>query len=135
MSDIKINFELIRQLSTRPHPLLNIAEDFEAQIRETPLAWTAEVFTEARTAHHLLDIGGIARGREGSVYSSDLDARTYLAVAELSGARGRLGRIADQHLREADPPTGAFSDLCRECGHPWPCFTWKQADGVLNDLS
>lgn len=49
----EINYELLKRLAEKPHPLLNIADDFEKQIRETPSAWLGEVFTEARTAHHL----------------------------------------------------------------------------------
>jgi hypothetical protein len=55
-AEAAINGSLLEVLHKKPHPLLNIADDFEAQIRDTPLAWTGEVFQMARTAHHLLDL-------------------------------------------------------------------------------
>lgn len=124
MNDIKINFELLTRLAERDHPLANI----KAEHQDLPQG-VGEALQNARVAHHLLDLGGIPRGREGSGLSSDLDARTYLAVAELSDIRLRLGRIADQHVREADPPTGAFSEICRECAQLWPCYSWRLAEG------
>lgn len=128
----RINFDLLHELATKPHPLLNIAEDFEAQIREIPIAWTGEVFTQARTAHHLLDLVGISQQAEGH-YSGDLDARTWLAINELITLRGQLDRIASWHSRET-ADGGMVGDYCTECGHRWPCETRRMADGSHEDL-
>jgi hypothetical protein len=129
----EINYTLLGDLATKPHPLLNIAEDFEKQIRETPLAWTGEVFTEARTAHHLLDMVGIPH-QAGGCYSSDLDARTWLAITALMKARGQLDRIAAWHSRET-ADGGMVGDYCNECGERWPCETRRMADGSHEDLT
>ncbi len=86
--DYEIDYGLLRDLAGRPHRLVHIADDFEEQIREIPIAWVAEVFQEARTAHHLLDMVGIPHGQG---YASDLDSRTYLAVRELFDLRRRRG--------------------------------------------
>ena len=127
----KINYRLLERLAVRPHPLLNIAEDFETQIREIPLAWTGEVFTEARTAHHLLDMIGIPHG-EG--YAQHLDARTWQAVMAVNGLRDRLDRISMWHSRET-AEGGMVGDFCVECGLRWPCETRRMADGSHKDLA
>jgi hypothetical protein len=121
----EINWALIQQLHTRPHPLLNIADDFSEQLRSIPEAWVGEVFQEARTAHHLLDLAGIPRGHGDS---SDLDARTYLLAAEALNMRVRLDRIADWHARETGD-AGMVGDYCTECGNTWPCDTNRLATG------
>jgi hypothetical protein len=128
-----INYSLLTRLATKPHPLLNIADDFEKQIREIPLAWVGEVFTEARTAHRLLDMVGIPQ-QAGGHYSSDLDARTWLAVIALIKARGQLDRIASWHSRET-AEGGMVGDFCVECGERWPCETRRMADGSHEDLA
>ncbi len=127
-----INYDLLTRLAAKPHPLLNIAEDFEAQIREIPVAWVGEVFQEARTAHHLLDIVGIPQ-QAGGHYSSDLDARTWLAINEIINLRGQLDRIAAWHSRET-AEGGMVGDFCIECGERWPCDTRRMADGSHEDL-
>jgi hypothetical protein len=116
-------------LSTKPHRLLNIADDFEMQIRETPLAWTGEVFMQARSVHHLLDLVKIP-AEPG--YPSNLDARTYLAVRRIQDAEERLARIESWHSREAGP-AGMVGDCCVECGDQWPCDTRRMADGTYVD--
>lgn len=126
----EINYELLKSLAEKPHPLLNIAADFEKQIRTIPIAWTAEVFEQARTAHHLLDMLGIPHG-EG--YAQDLDSRTWLAAMALSKARGQLDRIASWHSRET-ADGGMVGDYCNECGEKWPCETRRMADGTHEDL-
>ena len=126
-----INYTLLSELAAKPHPLLNIAEDFDKQIRETPLAWTGEVFTEARTAHHLLDLVGIPQ-QAGGHYSSDLDSRTWLAINEIIELRGRLDRITSWHSRET-AEGGMVGDFCNECGERWPCETRRMADGTHED--
>jgi hypothetical protein len=125
-----INYTLLAELATKPHPLLNIADDFEKQIREIPLAWTGEVFQKARSAHHLLDIVGIPHG-EG--YAQDLDARTWQAINLIITLRGQLGRIAAWHARET-ADGGMVGDYCVECGEHWPCETRRMADGSHEDL-
>ena len=127
----RINWDLINSLATKPHPLLNIADDLEKQIRETPIAWTGEVFQEARSAHHLLDMVGIPRG-DG--YSSNVDCRTYVAITEIIGLRERLDRIAGWHARET-ADGGMVGDFCTECGERWPCETRRMADGTHEDLA
>lgn len=125
----EINFDLLAELYAKPHPLLNIADDFEKQIRETPLSWIGEVFQEARNVHHLLDLAGIAAGMG---YASNVDARTYLAVTELGMLRDRLSRISTWHTRESGP-AGMVGDFCNECGNRWPCDTSRMADGTYTD--
>lgn len=127
-----INYDLLRRLAEKRHPLLNIADDFEKQIRETPSAWLGEVFTEARTAHHLLDMVGIPQ-QAGGHYSSDLDARTWLAINEIINLGDRLDRIASWHSRET-AQGGMVGDYCNECLERWPCETRRMADGSHEDL-
>lgn len=129
----EINFNLLKQLAEKPHPLLNIADDFEKQLRETPSEWLGEVFTQARSAHHLLDLARIPQRVEGSVYASDLDARTWQLVIASQGLQERLDRIAAWHVREA-AEGGMVGDYCVECGEIWPCETRCMADGSHEDL-
>lgn len=127
-----INWDLIGRLAAMAHPLLHIAEDLEAQIRDTPIEWTGEVFGQARTAHHLLDLAGIPQRLGGRVYASDLDARTYLAVTEITTLRERLARIQGWHARESGP-AGTVGDYCTECGARWPCDTQQMAAGTYTE--
>lgn len=122
-----INWTLINDLHTKQHPLLNIREDGH---RHDCCPWDGEVAVEARTAHHLLDIAGVPRGKG---YSSDVDARTFLLLAEVIGLRERLDRIATWHSRETGP-AGTFGDYCTECTERWPCDTRRMADGTHEDL-
>lgn len=119
-----IDFELLAQLATKPHPLLNIWDDFAAQLDEGPIEWTREVFQEARTAHHLLDLAGIPAVQG---YASDLDARVYIAIQRIQQLDARLARIASWH-RRVTSPGGVTHDECSECGWTWPCPTWRQAE-------
>ncbi len=125
----EVNFQLLAELSTKPHPLLHIAEDFEAQICGIPIAWTGEVFQEARNSHHLLDMAGIPHGKG---YERDLDARTWRAITLISDLQERLERIADWHSRMS-APGGMFDDYCNECREPWPCDTRRMAEGTYVD--
>jgi hypothetical protein len=130
-----VNFDLLGQLATRAHPLLNIADDHEAQIRELPIAWTAEVIQEARTVHHLLDIAGITQrnpdpDRHGRYLN--VDARTYLAIRALGELQDRIARISRWHHRETGDG-GTVGDFCVECERRWPCDTRKMADGTYAD--
>lgn len=126
-----INYDLLKRLAEKPHPLLNIADDFEEQIRTIPIAWVGEVFTSARTAHHLLDLVGIPHGES---YANDLDSRTWLAIKALIDARGQLDRIASWHSRETFSG-GMVGDFCTDCGQRWPCETRRMADGTHEDLA
>jgi hypothetical protein len=85
---VDIDYELLAALAVREHPLLHIADDWQAQILETPLAWTGEIMAQARVAHHLLDMADVPHG---IAYASDLDSRTYLAVIELIALRRQAG--------------------------------------------
>lgn len=127
---MRINYELLRALQSRPHPLLHIEDDLDKQLRETPVAWLGEVFHQARTVHHLLDMVGIARG---TGYACDLDSRAMLAVSEILTLRYRLSQIGDWHVRES-APGGMVGDFCVECGMRWPCDTRRMADGTHEDL-
>jgi hypothetical protein len=130
---IEINYTLLASLAEKPHPLLNIADDLEAQIREIPIAWTGEVFTQARTAHHLLDLVGIPQRDPAHFHASDLDSRTWLAITQIIKLRGQLDRIAAWHSRET-AEGGMVGDFCNECGEHWPCETRRMADGSHMDL-
>ncbi len=130
----EINYDLLARLAAKPHPLLNIAEDFEKQIREIPISWTAEVFEQARTAHHLLDMVGIPQCLDGRYYASDLDSRTWQAIMLIIKMRGQLDRITAWHVRET-AEGGMVGDYCIGCGEIWPCDTRKMSDGSHEDLS
>lgn len=130
----EINYALLRQLAEKPHPLLNIANDFETQIREMPPAWAGEVFQQARSAHHLLDLAGIPQRQEGHVYASDLDSRAWMLVTAHQKLQDRLERIASWHSRET-AEGGMVGDCCIECGLRWPCDSRRMADGTHEDLS
>lgn len=125
-----INYDLLAQLATQPHPLLPIEADVAAQIQATPLSWTRELFHQARSAHHLLDLADVPRGKG---HASDLDSRTYQLVMEAFTLHGRLGRIALWHRRTSGPD-GLVGDYCTECGQRWPCDTRQMADGSFPDL-
>lgn len=119
----EINWTLIQELSTKPHWALNIVE-----LPPEVHVGVGEVLMEARTALHLLDLAGIAQGRE-RCYHENVDARVYLAITELADLRDRIERIADWHGRITGPG-GTFDDYCRECGDPYPCDTRRMADGT-----
>lgn len=130
----EINFPLLGELAKKPHPLLNIVDDalYGAEIGgafTNCSGGVGETMQEARTAHHLLDMIGIPQGKG---YSSDLDARTFLAIREVMGLRERLDRIATWHARETGP-SGTVGDFCTECGERWPCDTRRMADGTHED--
>lgn len=130
----EVNYPLLQRLAEKPHPLLHIADDFEKQVREIPVAWAGEVFTQARTAHHLLDLAGIPQRDDNHVYASDLDSRTWQLVIANQGLQERLDRIATWHARET-ADGGMVGDYCVECGEVWPCETRRMADGSHEDLS
>lgn len=125
----EINWDLLQRLAVKPHPLLNIEDDFEAQLASIPAAWVAEVIVGARTAHHLLDLVLIPHG-EG--YSSDLDARTWQLVVKSLEQQDRLERLASWHSRD-DLPGGLVGKYCRECETVWPCDSYRLATGGYVD--
>ncbi len=126
----EVNFQLLADLATKPHPLLNISGDCQfICTTHNDHHYIGEVQQEARNAHHLLDMAGIPRDRG---YSSDLDARTWRAITLISDLRERLDRITDWHSR-ISAPGGMFDDYCNECREPWPCDTRRMADGTYID--
>jgi hypothetical protein len=126
----KVNFPLLAELSTKPHPLLNIGDDCQfICTTHNDDHYIGEVEQEARNAHHLLDMVGIPRGVG---YASDLDSRTHLALVEIVTLRERLDRIAGWHAR-ATGPAGMVADDCTECGQRWPCDTRRMAEGTYVD--
>lgn len=130
--DRRVNWTLLGDLDTKTHPLVNHdPERFPAHAALD--SWTRELIVMARTAHHLLDLAGIPNkhgGRQPDV--SDLDARTYLLLAEALRLRERLSRIGGWHARESGPG-GTVGDYCTECGEVWPCDTRRMADGTYVD--
>lgn len=132
MSDI--NYTLLTDLATKPHPLLNIVEGGEYVLKvgdelDRCSGGVGEVMQEARTAHHLLDLAGIPHG-EG--YAQDLDARMWQMLVKMQGVEERLSRIADWHARESGP-AGTVGDYCTECGNRWPCDTRRLVEGTYVD--
>lgn len=129
-----INYALLTELATRPHPLLHIVDGGEYLLRVDDVldrcnGGIGEVMTQARTAHHLLDMAGIPHG---VVYASDLDSRTWQLVVKTQGLEERLSRVAGWHARESGPG-GTVGDYCTECGTRWPCDTRKLAEGTYVD--
>lgn len=121
------NWDLLKELAGRPHPLLNN----EWQPPDVDGAdWLIEMFCETRNVHHLLDLAGVPRGY--SIDTRDIGARTLLAVRGMMTLRERLARISDWHARETGP-AGTVGDYCTECGHRWPCETRRMADGIYVD--
>lgn len=116
-----INWELLKTLYDKPHPLIR-------DIDTTGLHFgIVELLYEAKAVHHLLDLADVPRG-----YSLDtraIDNRTLVAVRGLMTLRERLSRISGWHARETGP-AGTVGDLCIECGHRWPCETRRMADGT-----
>lgn len=123
----QVNWELLKELSARPHPLVN--NDWKAPDVDGA-TYLTEMFCEMRAAHHLLDLAGVPQG-----YGLDtraIDARTLVAVMAMGNLRERLARISGWHARETGP-AGTVGDYCTECGHRWPCDSRRMADGVYVD--
>jgi hypothetical protein len=123
MSDAPINWTLLQELKAKPHPLLN-----DVPLPDNVHVGVGEVMDEAKVAHHLLDIAQIPHSRDDSVYSSDLDARTFQLVAAWSDQNNLLGDIAGLH-QQGTGPHGTVSGCCAECERPWPCDTKRIIDG------
>jgi hypothetical protein len=115
----KINFALLTELRFKPHP----------HIRDIPfptgvhIGW-AEIADEAKAAHHLLDLAGIANAQG---YDGDLDARTWQLVVKAQQLDGIHDRLRTWHARETEG--GMVGDYCVECGSRWPCDTIRLLDG------
>jgi hypothetical protein len=119
-----VNWELLRELAGKPHPLLR-------DIDTSGLHYgIIEVLHEAKVVHHLLDLADVPRGY--SMDTRDIDSRTLLAVRGMMTLRERLARISDWHARETGP-AGTVGDYCTECGQRWPCDTRRMADGVYTE--
>jgi hypothetical protein len=130
----EINFTLLGELATKPHPLLNLIEGGEYLLRIDDVldrcnGGVGEVMYQARTAHHLLDVAGIPQGQG---YSSDLDARTWQLVVKMQGVEEALSRIAAWHSQEQGS-SGTVGSFCNECGTLWPCDTRRMAEGTFVD--
>jgi hypothetical protein len=130
----EINYALLTELATKPHPLLHIAGGDEYLLRVGEVldncnGGIGEVMTQARTVHHLLDMAGIPHGE---VYASDLDSRAWQLLVKAQGVEERLARIATWHSRESGPD-GTVGDYCTECGVRWPCDTRRMAEGTYVD--
>lgn len=121
-----INWQLINDLATKPHPMLNIRDDDHGH---DCCPYVGEVLQSARSAHHLLDLAGVPHGNG---YSQHVDVRTYLLLCEVLHLRERLVRIATWHSRETGP-AGTVGDLCSECGGRWSCDTHRMATGDYVD--
>lgn len=121
-----VNWDLIHQLSLKPHKHLNVGtcQEYTCEHGHDHLGH-GEVMFEARTVQHLCDLAGIPAGRG---YSAHIDARVFQMMAELVKVREQVARIADWHSRESGP-AGTVGDYCVECAHRWPCPTRRLADG------
>lgn len=120
----EVNWELLKKLYDRPHPLIRVGDT-------TGLHYgIVELLYQARAVHHLLDLAGVPHG-----YSLDtraIDDRTLLAVMAMGNLRERLARISGWHARETGP-AGTVGDYCTECGCRWPCDTRQMADGTYSE--
>lgn len=128
----EINWELLKDLQSRPHPLLSperLVDAAKAEGAELHFG-VVEVLHEALAVHHLLDLAGVPQ--RYSLDTDDIAARTLIAVLGMGTLRERLDRIAGWHQRETGP-CGTVGDFCAECGHRWPCDTRRMADGTYVD--
>jgi hypothetical protein len=121
------NWELLKELYGKPHPLVNNA--WQPPDVEDP-GWLIEMFCDVRAVHHLLDLADVPHGY--SIDTRDIAARTLLAARGMMTLRERLARISGWHARETGP-AGTVGDYCTECGHRWPCDSRRMADGVYVD--
>jgi hypothetical protein len=126
--DDVVNWEILKTLAQRPHPLLKPGgtsgdtSDLHYSV--------AEVLYEALTVHHLLDMAGVPRGF--GMDTRNIDSRTLIAIMGMGNLRERLSRISGWHQRETGP-AGTVGDFCTECEHRWPCDTRRMADGTWKD--
>lgn len=117
-----INFDLLSELQVKPHPHQTTGD------LSLPTG-VGEILTEALVCQHLLDMAGVPYEKG---YRGDVDARTYLLVMEVFRLRERMGRLVTWHSRESGP-SGTVGDFCNECGHTWPCDSYRMATGTYED--
>lgn len=114
-----INFELLHDLRTKPHPHPELPNGADF------------LLTEEAVAQHLLDIAGVPY-EPG--YRGNLGARTYLLLTEVLALRERLARISSWHSRESGQG-GLVGTYCTECGQLHPCDTKRMATGTYQDAT
>lgn len=90
-----------------------------------------EAVGEVANIHHLLDLMGVPRDDHG-LNESASDERTLHALVGVGVLRERLSRLTIWHSRETGP-AGMVGSYCNECGHVWPCDTYKMANGDWTD--
>lgn len=117
-----INFDLLSYLREKPH------RHQSADIRKLPRG-AGELLQEALACQHLLDLAGVPYERG---YRGNVDARTYLLVMEVFNLRDRLDRMSRWHSRES-ASGGMFGDFCTECGHRWPCDSYRLTQNILSE--
>lgn len=121
----QVNWNLLRELEDRPHPLVN--NEWQTTAEGMERLHQIESFHRMRNVHHLLDLAGVPHGY--SLDTRDIDNRVLLAIMAMGNLRERLARLAGWHARETGP-AGTVGDFCTECGHPWPCDSRRMADGT-----
>lgn len=124
----QVNWNILRELEDRPHPLMN--NQWQTTAEGSERLHQIESFHKMRNVHHLLDLAGVPHG-----YSLDtraIDDRVLLAIMAMGNLRERLARISAWHARETGP-AGTVGDYCTECGHRWPCDSRRMADGTYTD--
>lgn len=92
---------------------------------------TLEIAQEAEYVQQLMDFIGVPDGLEQG--GGDADWRVAKAVIELMDARERLSRISLNHSQEQGDG-GMVGSYCVECGHVWPCPTYRFAHGDADPL-
>jgi hypothetical protein len=126
-SSSEVNWELLKELYDKPHPLMN--NKWQPPKVDGDPGWIIEMYYQERAVHHLLDLIGVPHG-----YSMDtraIDDRVLVAVIAFGNLRERLARISGWHARETGP-AGTVGDFCTECGHRWPCDSRRMADGTYS---
>ena len=132
-----INWTLIGNFARKPHPAINRewVERAEKVAEEHGVPYLGEAAQEAQVSHHLLDMLRVPCPLPtvgGAGHPSDLDARVWRAVVGAHALIERLARISTWHSRETGP-AGTVGDYCNECGHAWPCDTYRMAEGTYTE--
>jgi hypothetical protein len=122
----KMNWELLKQLHDKPHPLIRVNDTVTSGLHYG----VVEVLYGAQAVHHLLDLIGVPPGY--SLDTRDIDSRVLITVRAVMTLRERLARISGWHARETGP-AGMVGDFCVCCGDRWPCDTRRMADGTYKD--
>lgn len=132
-----INWPLIERFAGMSHPVMN-DEYVRAAVKaagEFGFDYLGESAQGERVCHHLLDMIGVPcplPSVGGAGHPADLDARVWRAVVGVHALQERLARIATWHSQETGP-AGTVGDYCNECGHIWPCDTYRMANGDWTD--